>query len=381
MKIRVLCMFGGNSVEHEISILTALMVMENVDTQKYEVIPCYVSKQGQFYHGQALRHMANYRDLQSLCEKLHPVHIERRKGQPMLVKNQANWLGFAIPFDVVLPLFHGINGEDGSAAGFCRMLQLPFCESDLLCSAIGQDKGIQKRLLKEAGFPVVPFIEIREGEETELCAKKLSSLRYPLMVKPALLGSSIGIEKVNSASECEQAIQQAWNYGEHVVVEECLEDMRELNCAILHTPYGYRSSAVEEVIHHGDLLGYDEKYIGKTEKQSINQKRLWVREEKLVEEVQKCSVAIARLFEIQGVARIDYLYDKGQEKLYVNELNTIPGSLSCYLWEWEGVGFSQLLDLIIQDGIQAYRKRGKHITSYESNVLQEAPEKIGKKIM
>ena len=101
--------------------------------------------------------------------------------------------------------------------------------------------------------------------------------------------------------------------------------MRELNCAILHTPYGYRSSAVEEVIHHGDLLGYDEKYIGKTEKQSINQKRLWVREEKLVEEVQKCSVAIARLFEIQGVARIDYLYDKGQEKLYVNELNTIPG--------------------------------------------------------
>ena len=110
-----------------------------------------------------LKKLSAYRNLDDLCRRLKPVHVERRYGQPMLVSN-GSWHRFAIPFDVVLPLFHGINGEDGSAAGFCRMLQLPFCESDVLCSAIGQDKGVQKRLLQQAGFPIVPYAELREGE-------------------------------------------------------------------------------------------------------------------------------------------------------------------------------------------------------------------------
>lgn len=378
MKIRVLCMFGGNSVEHEISILTAMMVMENLDPNRYESIPCYVSKHGQFYHGEALRQLANYQDLDLLCKRLRPVHIERRNGQPQLVRSQA-WLGYSIPFDVVLPLFHGVNGEDGCAAGFCRMQQLPFCESDLLSSAIGQDKGIQKTLLREAGFLITPYAELHKEEKKEQQKEKLKMLAYPLIVKPALLGSSIGIEKVSDPDACFSALERAFAYGEHVVVEEYIEKVRELNCAVLHTPYGYRSSAVEEVCHEGDLLDYEEKYMGSSSKQTTKQQRIWLKEEDLVIEIQQMSVAIARLFEIHGVARIDYLYDVEKKQLYVNEINTIPGSLSCYLWEWEGVGFTQLLDLIIQDGIQEYRKRGKQITSYSSNVLQEAAIALGKK--
>ncbi len=370
-------MFGGNSVEHEISILTALSAMEHVSAERYEAIPCYVSKQGELYHGPMLKKLSAYRNLDDLCRRLKPVHVERRYGQPMLVSN-GGWRRFAIPFDVVLPLFHGVNGEDGSAAGFCRMLQLPFCESDVLCSAIGQDKGVQKRLLQQAGFPIVPYAELREGETQAQWEEKLAALRYPLIIKPAMLGSSIGIEKVTDADACMAAIRRAFAYGDHVLAETCIEDLRELNCALLHTPYGYQSSAVEEVTHQGDLLDYDEKYRGSSKNAAVK-KRKWLKEGELVVMVQRMTLALASLFELRGVARIDYLYDTTAKQLYVNEINTIPGSLSSYLWEWEGVDLTQLLDLIIQDGIQAYRDRGKRISSYSTNLLQEVDLTGGKK--
>lgn len=371
-------MFGGNSVEHEISILTALSVMEHLSVERYEAIPCYVSKQGEMYYGSQLRRPSFYRDLEGALRQLRAVHVERRFGQPMLVSRLTRWRRLAIPFDIVLPLFHGTNGEDGCAAGFCRMLQLPFCESDVLCSAIGQDKGMQKRLLQQAGLPVVPYVELNEKETKEQWMEKLSALRYPLIIKPALLGSSIGIEKVTKEDGCFSALQTAFAYGDRVLAETCVEHMRELNCAVLHTAYGYQSSAVEEVHHQGDLLDYDEKY-RRCAKQRAEKKREWLKEGELVVEVQRMTIAVASLFGVRGVARIDYLYDSQKRQLYINELNTIPGSLSCYLWEWEGVDFSQLLDLIIQDGIQAYRDRGKHISSYATNLLEEMELSGGKK--
>lgn len=372
-------MFGGNSVEHEISILTALQVMAQMEEGRYTAIPCYVSKQGDFYYEEALKSLESYRDLDALCRRLKPVHIERRGGQPVLVRNGGFRRRFSIPFDVVLPLFHGVNGEDGSAAGFCRMLQIPFCESDVLCCAIGQDKGVQKMLLKQAGFPIVGFVQLHEEETKEQWLSKLSTLRYPLLVKPALLGSSIGIQKAENEEACLRAVQDAFAYGEQVLAEECIEDLQELNCALLHTPQGYRASAVEEVLHQGDLLDYDEKYRGNRMKQGQTSQRKWLKEGELVIAVQQMTLAIAQLFEVRGVARIDYLYDRVNKRLYVNELNTIPGSLSYYLWEWEGIGFSQLLDAVIQDGIEAYRKRGKHISSYATNILKEAKLFGGKK--
>ena len=146
MKIRVLFLYGGDSVEHEISIISALQAMDGLDTERYEAIPCYVSKQGDMYGGEHLRKLAHYRDLDALLQRVTRVHIERRRGQPVLVRDEARRFSRAIPFDIVFPILHGVNGEDGSVAGFCRMLHLPFCESDVLCGAIGQDKAMQKRL-------------------------------------------------------------------------------------------------------------------------------------------------------------------------------------------------------------------------------------------
>lgn len=368
MKTRVLFMYGGNSVEHEISILTALQAMENIDSSKYEAIPCYVSKQGDFYTGEELFHLENYRDLERLCRGMKPVHIERKRGQPMLLRS--GWSLFALPFDVVLPLMHGINGEDGSAAGFCRMMQLPFCESDILSAALGQDKGMQKKVLQQEGFLISAYEELHAGQKKEEWITRLKRLHYPLIVKPAMLGSSIGIKKANDEESCIEAVQRAFAYGERVIVEECVQNLRELNCSILHTPYGYRSSAVEEVSPQGGLYDYDEKYLNGNLKQSGPCSRIWLRDEQLVSEVQHQSLQIAKLLQTKGVIRIDFLYDEGEKKLYVNEMNTIPGSLSYYLWEWEGVGFAQLLDLIIQDGITAYQQRSRCLSSYSTNVLQ-----------
>lgn len=370
MKIRVLFLYGGDSVEHEISIISALQAMDGLDTERYEAIPCYVSKQGDMYGGEHLRKLAHYRDLDALLQRVTRVHIERRRGQPVLVRDEARRFSRAIPFDIVFPLLHGINGEDGSAAGLCRMLHLPFCESDVLCGALGQDKAMQKRLLQQAGLPLCPYVVLRKEAGSARWRAQLSDLVMPVILKPSLLGSSIGIEKCDDEEACMQALSRIFAYGSEAIAETWLSGMREFNCAILHTPYGYRVSAVEEVTHEADILDYDDKYMGG--KGIISTKRIWLKEEQLVAQVQRLTMRFGRLLGVRGVARVDFLYDEPQGKLYVNEINTIPGSLSCYLWEWEGVAFTQLLDLIIQDGLDAYRERQRQVSSYDTNVLQQA---------
>ena len=156
------------------------------------------------------------------------------------------------------------------------------------------------------------------------------------------------------------------------IAETCVPDMREFNCAILHTPYGYRVSAVEEVTRGKDILDYEDKYMGGDGKGIISTKRVWLKEEPLVHQVQQLTMRFGKMLGVRGVARVDFLYDPQQEQLYVNEINTIPGSLSCYLWAWEGVEFPQLLDLIIRDGLEAYRERRRRLSSYDTNVLQQA---------
>lgn len=370
MKIRVLFLYGGDSVEHEISVITALQAMHALDKARYEAIPCYISKQGDFYSGDHLKELAHYRDLDELTCRCHRVHIERRRGQPVLVRDDVCWRFRTIAFDIVFPLLHGINGEDGSAAGLCRMLHLPFCESDVLCGALGQDKAMQKRLLQQAGLPLCPYAVLRKEAGSARWRAQLSDLDMPVILKPSLLGSSIGIEKCDDEVACMQALSRIFAYGSEAIAETWLSGMREFNCAILHTPYGYRVSAVEEVTHEADILDYDDKYMGG--KGIISTKRIWLKEEQLVAQVQRLTMRFGRLLGVRGVARVDFLYDEPQGKLYVNEINTIPGSLSCYLWEWEGVAFTQLLDLIIQDGLDAYRERQRQVSSYDTNVLQQA---------
>lgn len=370
MKIRVLFLYGGDSVEHEISVITALQAMHALDKARYEAIPCYISKQGDFYSGDHLNDLAHYRDLDELTRRCQRVHIERRCGQPVLVRDDVRWRFRTIAFDIVFPLLHGVNGEDGSAAGLCRMLHLPFCESDVLCGALGQDKAMQKRLLQQAGLPLCPYAVLRKEAGSECWRAQLSDLSMPVILKPSLLGSSIGIEKCDDEEACMQALSRIFAYGGEAIAETWLSGMREFNCAILHSPYGYRVSAVEEVTHEEDILDYDDKYMGG--KGIISTKRIWLKEEQLVAQVQRLTMRFGRLLGVRGVARVDFLYDEPQGKLYINEINTIPGSLSCYLWEWEGVAFTQLLDLIIQDGLDAYRERRRQVSSYDTNVLQQA---------
>lgn len=372
MKIRVLFLYGGDSVEHEISIISALQAMDGLDTERYEAIPCYVSKQGDMYGGEHLRKLAHYRDLDALLQRVMRVHIERRRGQPVLVRDEARRFSRVIPFDIVFPILHGVNGEDGSAAGFCRMLHLPFCESDVLCGAIGQDKAMQKRLLQQAGLPICPYAVVKKQEGSGGWRRTLSALRMPVILKPSLLGSSIGIEKCEDLDACLQALPHIFAYGDEAIAETCVPDMREFNCAILHTPYGYRVSAVEEVTRGKDILDYEDKYMGGDGKGIISTKRVWLKEEPLVHQVQQLTMRFGKMLGVRGVARVDFLYDPQQEQLYVNEINTIPGSLSCYLWAWEGVEFPQLLDLIIRDGLEAYRERRRRLSSYDTNVLQQA---------
>lgn len=370
MKTRVLFLFGGNSVEHEISILSALQAMEHLDESRYEALACYISRQGDWYCDEKLKQLKTFQQLAEIPRRFVPVHAERRRGQTMLVPN-GGFRRWQRPFDIVFPILHGPNGEDGSAAGFCQLQNLPYCESDVLCSALGQDKIMQKRVLAQAGFPLCRWIALTKEDEEDW-ERALDDLRFPLIIKPARLGSSIGIVKCKDKESCLQALPDAFAYGSQVVAEECVEELREFNCSLLHTPFGYRASAVEEVLHEGDLLDYQAKYMGQKGKGIQNTRRVWLKEEALAEQVQQQTVRFGKLFDVQGVARVDFLYDTAQERLYVNEINTIPGSLSCYLWEWSGVSFRELLDLIIQDGLRRYRRQRAQISHFDTNVLRQA---------
>ena len=231
---------------------------------------------------------------------------------------------------------------------------------------------MQKRLLQQAGLPICPYAVVKKQEGSGGWRRTLSALRMPVILKPSLLGSSIGIEKCEDLDACLQALPHIFAYGDEAIAETCVPDMREFNCAILHTPYGYRVSAVEEVTRGKDILDYEDKYMGGDGKGIISTKRVWLKEEPLVHQVQQLTMRFGKMLGVRGVARVDFLYDPQQEQLYVNEINTIPGSLSCYLWAWEGVEFPQLLDLIIRDGLEAYRERRRRLSSYDTNVLQQA---------
>ncbi|MEI3147866.1 MAG: hypothetical protein V8T10_08020 [Merdibacter sp.] len=225
------------------------------------------------------------------------------------------------------------------------MLHLPFCESDVLCGAMGQDEAMQKRLLRAGGAADLPVCRGEKAGEAGDGAGRCGGCACQVILKPSLLGSSIGIEKCEDLDACLQALPHIFAYGDEAIAETCVQDMREFNCAILHTPYGYRVSAVEEVTRGKDILDYEAKCMGGDGKGIISTKRVWLKEEPLVHTVQQLTMRFGKMLGVRGVAGVDFLYDPQQEQLYVNEINTIPGSLSCYLWAWEGVEFPQLLDL------------------------------------
>lgn len=383
MKTRVAVLFGGHSVEHEVSIISGIQALRALDPAKYEAFPVYISKDNRFYIGENLGQVESYRDMKACLAAAQPVLPVAGDGCVEMVRHPARKFGNNVlaAFDVAVPVVHGTNVEDGTLMGLLEMLNIPYASCDVTSSALGMDKFAMKAVLRQAGVPV---LEARQYTGREYAAdgeRILDEIEqvfgYPVIVKPVNLGSSVGISKAGDRQSLLDALDLAVSFSPRVLVERAVPHLREINCAVLGDADSARPSACEEPLNAKDILTFGDKYLsGGSKKTGVSDgmtdlKRRCPAElpEGMTEQVQALAVKTFQALGCLGVARIDFLNDRESGELWVNEINTIPGSLAFYLWQEVGVSFSQLMDELVALAFKRQRERQKLTFTYESNIL------------
>ena len=381
MKTKVGVFFGGRSVEHEISVISALQAINAFDPEKYEVIPVYISKQGKWYTGPDLLEISNYKDLKGLEAKTEEVYMKPEYGDFKLYSSKPSKNIFSKKKEVIadlhiaFPILHGSHGEDGMFQGLLESIGIPFVGCDTLSSANGMDKITMKMILSESGIPVVEYVWFTDREwlsnREEIDKKIENNLAYPVIVKPANLGSSVGISKATDRKSLDRAIENAIRFSSRIIVEHMVQDMMEINCSVLGDADHRETSVCEEPIKHNDFLTYDEKYGGGTKSgmQASEKKIPADLPENISGKIRKLASETFRVLACNGVSRIDFMIDKETDEIYVNEINTIPGSLSYYLWEETGISFTELIDKLISLALKRKRDIERKTFSYDTNIF------------
>ncbi len=379
MKIKVLVIFGGESVEHEVSIISALQAINNIDENKYNVIPLYISKDKTWYTVNMLKEMEFYKDLENNLKFATKVVLYKKGKSFMLKKADGLFNKDLCEVDVALPVVHGSGIEDGTLAGYLDAIGIPYVGSKVLGSALGQDKVLIKQVLKSENIPVVDYIYFYDNEFLEDEDKILNSINklvYPVVVKPATLGSSIGINFVKDEKGIKEAINEAIKYDNKIIVEKAVPNLTEVNASVIGNYEYQKVSPLEEVMGVDEILSFTDKYIGGSKSKSPSKGMVSTSrvipariDEKLTEEIKETSKKVFKLLNLSGVCRIDYLIDSKTHKYYVNEPNTCPGSLSFYLWKEDGLEYKEMLDEIITIAIKDYKNKSKKTKSFDSNIL------------
>ena len=379
MKTNIGVFFGGRSTEHEISVISANQAMHAIDRDKYNITPIYISKDGKWYTGEALFDVANYRNTEELLKKCEEVYMRPVFGNRNIYKSKKPMFGNGVvaSLDVAIPGLHGSNGEDGTFEGILEAIGIPFAGCDVLSSANGMDKITMKMILASNGIPVVDYVWFTDKEwfskHDELIAKIESTLGYPVIVKPANLGSSVGIGRAADRQKLEECVEDAARYSSRIIVEHMVDNLKEINCSVLGDCDDYRTSVCEEPIKSGEILSYEDKYMGGTKGakgMQASQKRIPAElPDKMSEEIRFLAGETFRVLSCHGVSRVDVIVDADTDKIYVNEINTIPGSLSFYLWDATGITFSQLMDKLVELALKRNRERANKTVTYSRNIF------------
>ncbi len=389
MKLNVAVFFGGKTVEHEVSVISAHQAMEAMNPEKYHVIPIYISKEQKFYYGEALRDIRNYTDLNALIQKSTQVVLANVDNQVVIKPVRETLFGKKVldTVDVAIPVMHGTNGEDGTVAGYLEMLGLPYGSPDLYAAAIGQDKVLQKCVLHDSGLPITDWFWVYSNEiddHREDVLNKVHQLNYPVILKPACTGSSVGISIAHNDEEYLSSFEEARQYDVKIITEKVVRPMREINCSVLGDCFHMQASVLEEVNkdNNEELLSYDRKYLGGSSAKGSKSKAAPSKgiastarilpaplSAEKTKEIQNYALQTFKVLGCTGVCRIDFLMDAATETVYVNEINTIPGSLSYYLWEASGMPFSELMDHLVQIALERARRKSRMTYSYDTNLL------------
>lgn len=390
MKIKVGVIFGGESVEHEVSVISAVQAMNKINLDKYEVIPIYITKDGVWCTGEILKDIDSYRDMDLLKKYTKNVVLIGENGTFQLKLKNGLFNKVVCDIDIIFPIVHGTNVEDGGLQGYLQTVGVPYVGSNYYASVVGQDKAYMKDIFKGADLQITKYIWFYDSdyrEDQEGIIKKVSKLKYPVIVKPATTGSSVGIKTASNDKELIEAIDDATSYDNKIIVEEMVSNLKEVNISVLGNYENMRLSEIEEVISADKFLTYEEKYVGngkvkgkggfKLPKKGTGSKGMLSASRKIPaeidkkerEEVEQMALKAFKVLGSSGVCRIDFLIDEKSKKVYINEINSIPGSLAFYLWEPKGMSYTELLDEMITIGIKDYKRRSSKTHSFDSNIL------------
>ena len=360
--------------------------MNKINQEKYEVIPIYITKDREWYTGDMLKDIEVYQDFSLIKKYAKNVVLYYKNGSYVLQKKSFPKT-VVKEIDIAFPIVHGTNVEDGVLQGYLQSIGIPFVGGNVYASVVGQDKAFMKDIWAEAEIPMTKYVWFYDFDyknNRDEIIKKVSKLKYPVIVKPATTGSSVGISVCENEEKLIEGIDDAIQYDTKIVVEEVVQNLKEVNIAVMGNYEHQKVSEIEEVLSGNKFLTYADKYIGggkgklkgaKTSTKfskgmaSTNRKLPAEISDKMRKEVEEIAVKAFKVLGSSGNCRIDFLIDDKAGKVYINEINSIPGSLAFYLWDAKGIDFTDLLDEMITIGIKDYKKRISKTHSFESNIL------------
>ena len=359
--------YGGKSVEHEVSIITGLQAYENLDKSKYIPELIYIDKDGDWFFGEKkLKDLNIYKNWTKKCAKQFQPSLNKKDKKNILTS-----------LDAAVIACHGNYGEDGKLQSFLEFLDVPYTSSGVVGSASGMDKIVMKSIFSGIDLPVLPYIWFTRHEWIENSQEVIKRVRYtldyPVFVKPANLGSSIGISMVNDEKSLINAIDVASKYDYRIIVEKGIVNSVEINCSAIMKDNVVLTSVLEEPVRWENFLSFDDKYINansKTKGMGAMGRKIpadVTAEQK--EHIENYTKLIYKTMDCSGVVRVDFLMDELREHVYVNEINTIPGSFSFYLWEHNELPFAKLIDVLIEEALLQAKLKKDKIVKYDSKIL------------
>ena len=382
MRLNIGIIFGGKSVEHEISIISAIEAMGYADENKYKIVPIYIDKDNTWYTGEHLKSIINFRDIDLVKRYAKKVALVK-VGKSFVLQRLGMFKKNLCVIDIVVPIGHGAYLEDGSLQGYLNMLGVPYAGPSVLGAALGQDKVIQKELLSANNMPLVNYTWFYSYElsDKKLVQERLSKLKFPVFIKPSSLGSSIGIEIAEDEKDFFKKVKNTMKYDKKILVEEKVNDVKEINISVLGNYKKVEVSEIEEINSNEDFYSFKEKYVNNFSKiQEKDNKTKPIISKEMIEDMKEYAINTFKALDGNGVARIDFLINDKTKKIYINEINTIPGSLSSYLWKAKKKNQTELFDDLIAIAIDNKKDDEQIQKAIPGNLLERFDNLKGTKL-
>jgi D-alanine-D-alanine ligase len=373
-KIRVGIIFGGRSGEHEVSYSSATSIINAIDKNKYEVIPIGITKKGKWISPEETAYALKSGKIEGKSSVVLLGDPSSKKLIKINNNRGLNNISSGENLDVIFPVLHGPYGEDGTIQGLLELANIPYVGAGVAASAISMDKDLMKIIFKQKSLPILNWLTIKrkkwQKDKKEILSLIQNKFKYPIFVKPTNLGSSVGITKVNQEKELKGAIDLAASYDRKILIEQGLEGAREIECSILGNDEP-RASVVGEVKPAGEFYDYDSKYIDERTELIIPAEL----PKEVSEKIREIALQVFKTVDAAGMARVDFFVSPKNNKIYLNEINTIPGftfvSMYPRLWEASGIPYTDLIDKLIQLALERFQDKGKNKNSYESRLLDK----------